>query len=112
MSEEVLNCARFGDDEELKTILDSVDNDARDALLNFVQPETLNTPLHMGGWASIVSSYFGFVKLTYVFLGFIAAACANGHVDCVRELLKHGARHLPNANGNLPLRTEKMRVGG
>uniref|UniRef100_M4BPT1 MYND-type domain-containing protein n=1 Tax=Hyaloperonospora arabidopsidis (strain Emoy2) TaxID=559515 RepID=M4BPT1_HYAAE len=77
MSEEVLNCARFGDDEELKTILDSVDNDARDALLNFVQPETLNTPLHM--------------------------ACANGHVDCVRELLKHGARHLPNANGNLPL---------
>ncbi|CAI5726319.1 unnamed protein product [Hyaloperonospora brassicae] len=77
MSDEVLQCARFGDDQELKTMLQSADNDTRDALLNFVQPETLNTPLHM--------------------------ACANGHVECVRELLEHGARHVPNANGNLPL---------
>lgn len=48
MAEEVLKCARFGDDEELKTLLQSVDGAERDASVNFVQPETLNTPLHMG----------------------------------------------------------------
>ncbi|POM63829.1 AFL146Wp like protein [Phytophthora palmivora] len=77
MAEEVLKCARFGDNEELTTLLQSVTDADRDALVNFVQPETLNTPLHM--------------------------ACANGHVECVRELLHNGAKHVANASGNLPL---------
>ncbi|CAI5704001.1 hypothetical protein KXD40_002452 [Peronospora effusa] len=78
MADEVLKCARFGDVEELKAMLQSVEGLERDMLINFVQPETLNTPLHM--------------------------ACANGHVECVRELLQYEAlQHLPNANGNLPL---------
>ncbi|KAL7693599.1 putative Zinc finger, MYND-type, lysine methyltransferase, ankyrin repeat-containing [Plasmopara halstedii] len=74
---EVLSCARFGDEKELTTLLQSVEGTTRDALVNYVQPETLNTPLHM--------------------------ACANGHVECVRELLNNGAKHRPNASGNLPL---------
>lgn len=77
MADAVLKCARFGDDEELKNLLHAANDADRDALVNFVQPETLNTPLHM--------------------------ACANGHVECVKQLLENGARHLPNASGNLPL---------
>ncbi|KUF96565.1 hypothetical protein AM588_10009929 [Phytophthora nicotianae] len=81
MAEEVLKCARFGDEQELRTLIQSVDDTERDAFVNFVQPETLNTPLHM--------------------------ACANGHVECVRELLSNGAKHVPNASGNLPLLSEE-----
>ncbi|TDH69419.1 hypothetical protein CCR75_002858 [Bremia lactucae] len=77
MAEELLKCARFGDIDELKALLESVTSSNLDALVNYVQPETLNTPLHM--------------------------ACANGHITCVHELLHHGAKHVPNANGNLPL---------
>ncbi|KAF1774689.1 S-adenosyl-L-methionine-dependent methyltransferase [Phytophthora cactorum] len=80
MAEEVLKCARFGDEQELRTLLQSVNGPERDAFVNFVQPDTLNTPLHM--------------------------ACANGHVECVRELLSNEAKHVANASGNLPLRTE------
>ncbi|KAG7386635.1 hypothetical protein PHYPSEUDO_015419 [Phytophthora pseudosyringae] len=77
MAEEALKCARFGDEQGLRALVQSVDGAQRDAFVNFVQPETLNTPLHM--------------------------ACANGHVECVRELLSYGAKHVPNASGNLPL---------
>ncbi|KAG2522487.1 hypothetical protein BBO99_00005835 [Phytophthora kernoviae] len=77
MTDAALKSARFGDDDELKTLLQSSEGAEHDALLNFVQPETLNTPLHM--------------------------ACANGHVECVRELILHKARHLPNSSGNYPL---------
>lgn len=45
----------------------------------------------------------------------MTTACANGRVECVRELLSNGARHLPNASGNLPLRKEEWEeeiVGG
>lgn len=77
MAEEVLKCARFGDEQELRTLIQSVEGDESDEFINFVQPGTLNTPLHM--------------------------ACANGHIECVRELLNNGAKHVPNANGNLPL---------
>ncbi|KAI9908759.1 hypothetical protein PsorP6_016664 [Peronosclerospora sorghi] len=80
MADEVLQCARSGDEEKLRALAESVDETKRDALVNFVQTETQNTPLHM--------------------------ACANGHENCVRELLKHNARHVPNANGNFPLRTK------
>lgn len=51
----MLKCARFGDEEELKTLLQSVDGAERDAFLNFVQPETFNTPLHMGALVVITS---------------------------------------------------------
>ncbi|CAH0473743.1 unnamed protein product [Peronospora belbahrii] len=77
MVDKVLKYARFGEAEKLRMVLQSVEGTKRDALLNYIQPETLNTPLHM--------------------------ACGNGHVECVCELLKYEARHLPNANGNLPL---------
>lgn len=30
-------------------------------------------------------------------------ACANGHVDCVRWLIRYNATHAPNAAGNTPL---------
>eukprot|EP00038_Savillea_parva_P013687 m.9060 g.9060 ORF g.9060 m.9060 type:complete len:464 (+) comp2590_c0_seq2:119-1510(+) len=30
-------------------------------------------------------------------------ACANGHMECVSLLLKHGARHVGNDSGNTPL---------
>lgn len=30
-------------------------------------------------------------------------ACVNGHLDCVKALLKRGASHLPNINNNTPL---------
>ena len=68
MSDEVLQCARFGDDQELKTLLQSVDNDAREALLNFVQPETHNTPLHMGEWVGVYCVHVGSFGPTDVFL--------------------------------------------
>jgi hypothetical protein len=46
--DEALKCARFGDHEELEALLQAQDQSARDALVNFVHPDTLNTPLHMG----------------------------------------------------------------
>jgi hypothetical protein len=51
--EEVLACARHGDDEQLRALLRRAKDDAaRAALVNYVQPETLNTPLHMGTLAA------------------------------------------------------------
>ncbi|TYZ61353.1 hypothetical protein PybrP1_009718 [[Pythium] brassicae (nom. inval.)] len=37
-------------------------------------------------------------------------ACANGHAECVKVLIEHGARHVPNSSGNLPLRTSRSWV--
>ncbi|TMW60214.1 hypothetical protein Poli38472_000256 [Pythium oligandrum] len=77
MAEEVLACARYGELEELQELLKAVSVDEKDSYVNYVQPDTLNTPLHM--------------------------ACANGHADCAKELIAHGARHIANASGNTPL---------
>ncbi|RLN45311.1 hypothetical protein BBJ28_00009237 [Nothophytophthora sp. Chile5] len=53
MAEAVLASARCGDEEELRTLLQSATEDAeRLALVDYVQQETLNTPLHMGRWLS------------------------------------------------------------
>ncbi|GLE06253.1 hypothetical protein PINS_up015495 [Pythium insidiosum] len=76
-AEDVLRSARYGDAEELRALLSAASPEERTVLVNYVQPETLNTPLHM--------------------------ACANGHADCVKELLAHGVAHVANSSGNTPL---------
>lgn len=51
----VLTSARFGDDDEIRELLQEFSSPAQqDALVNFVQEDTKNTPLHMG--ASVCTS--------------------------------------------------------
>lgn len=70
LAAEVLECARYGEDEDLAKYLG-----------DGVTPDYAggggNTPLHM--------------------------ACANGHVECVRLLISHGAKYANNDSGNSPM---------
>lgn len=100
MADAVLTSARFGDADELRAALQGVDAKQKDVLVNFVQDGSENTPLHMG-----TNYHDSEMSMTSFTDHCCLAACANGHADCVKELLANGARHLPNASGNLPLRT-------
>ncbi|DAZ97381.1 TPA: hypothetical protein N0F65_003404 [Lagenidium giganteum] len=76
MTEVVLQSARSGDLEAMVAVLEE-HKALADQLANYAQEGTGNTPLHM--------------------------ACANGHLECAKELLNRGALHVPNASGNYPL---------
>lgn len=43
-----LTSARYGDVEELRALLHNASEEERNMIVNYVQPDTLNTPLHMG----------------------------------------------------------------
>lgn len=56
MADAALTSARFGDVDALREALEALDGAEKGVLVNFVQPETLNTPLHMGarrGWLEL-----------------------------------------------------------
>lgn len=47
----VLTSARYGDDDEIRELLQEFATpEQHDALVNFVQEDTKNTPLHMGAF--------------------------------------------------------------
>lgn len=48
MADAALTSARFGDADALREALQGAEGGTKDALVNFVQEGTLNTPLHMG----------------------------------------------------------------
>jgi len=72
---ELIECARYGELDELQDILASHGAMSVDA--HSGEQAGQNTALHM--------------------------ASANGHKECARSLLNAGARHLPNSSGNYPL---------
>lgn len=48
----VLTSARYGDDDEIRELLQEFATaEQQDALVNFVQDDSKNTPLHMGASA-------------------------------------------------------------
>lgn len=49
MSQALLTSARYGDDDEIRELLTAASSpEQRDQLVNYVQEDTKNTPLHMG----------------------------------------------------------------
>lgn len=48
MADAALTSARYGDVDALRAALQGAQGEAKDALVNFAQEGTLNTPLHMG----------------------------------------------------------------
>ena len=70
LNEELLECARYNEPEDLIKVIEAGGDIA-----------------HVAGGGNSALHY----------------AAANGHVACVRELVRRGAPQRPNENGNLPL---------
>lgn len=107
--EALLASARHGDVDEMRELLKAASAEEKDQMVNYVQEGTLNTPLHMGKRAHTSPSSIGPPgSSSHCILLCLFVACANGHDDCVKELIANGTRHVPNASGNYPLRTFKI----
>ena len=84
LGNELLLCARYGEDEDLATILDFKQNPEGESNVevlsvdvNYVDISSGNTALHF--------------------------AAANGHINCLSLLHKYGARFLLNKEGCSPV---------
>ncbi|KAJ0401195.1 hypothetical protein P43SY_007614 [Pythium insidiosum] len=84
LQSDVLRSARYGDAEELRSLLVAATPEERSALVNYVQPETLNTPLHMD-WA-VQNKHLAVVKLLLEGIEDIDVLAQNGFGrGCVTE---------------------------
>jgi hypothetical protein len=84
LGNELLQCARYGEHEELLAILlfefvvpGSSGQKKGNVDVNFRDPQTGNTALHY--------------------------AAANGHIECIKVLINHGVKILCNKEGSSPI---------
>jgi hypothetical protein len=88
INQEILECARYGEVEELN---DYIKNKGADC--NY-QDENGNTAMHKAG------SSHSFFSLPFICVCFLAA---NGELACLVILQQYGAKYLPNRQDNTPL---------
>jgi uncharacterized protein len=98
LNQEVLECSRYGEDEDLRAILaagghvNHIDHAGNTGeLITLTQTCYV---LHATGISSTLAD---------IPCSGLHRASANGHVSCINVLLDHGAQHITNASGNYPI---------